>query len=269
MQDPHGAPRHAAAFDPVPEGALPRAPERWWGNHLRELRWQIEAAELVVDPVFRGRGVPHGTGAPVVAIPGFLAGDMTLGVMRAWLARIGYTAFPAGITVNVDCSDRAVDALERRVERIVLRGGRRVALVGHSRGGHFAKALARRRPELVSTVVSLGAGLDAPYDISMPTQGALALVRRLHALTRDRIARNGCMTMTCRCRYAHDFASPFPADIPLTSIYSKADGVVRWRAAVVPYARCVEVNGTHTGLALNREVYREIATTLARETAGA
>ena len=51
--------------------------------------------------------------------------------------------------------------------------------------------------------------------------------------------------------------------MPLTSIYSKGDGVVRWRACVVPYARCVEVTGSHIGLAFNRHAYREIATTLA------
>jgi hypothetical protein len=47
--------------------------------------------------------------------------------------------------------------------------------------------------------------------------------------------------------------------VPLTSIYSKGDGVVRWRACVVPYARCVEVTGSHIGLAFNRHAYREIA----------
>jgi len=34
--------------------------ERWWGEHLRETRWQLELYRLLVDPVFRGRGVPRG-----------------------------------------------------------------------------------------------------------------------------------------------------------------------------------------------------------------
>ena len=59
------------------------------------------------------------------------------------------------------------------------------------------------------------------------------------------------------------YRRPFPEQVPLTSIYSKGDGVVRWRACVVPYARCVEVTGSHIGLAFNRHAYREIATTLA------
>ena len=76
---------------------------------------------------------------------------------------------------------------------------------------------------------------------------------------------NGCFTDCCRCRFSADYGAEFPQDVPLTSIYSKGDGVVRWEACVVPYARCVEVTGSHVGLAFNRKVYAEVARTLARD----
>ena len=258
----------APAFDPVPPPAPdpPAEPERWWGNHLGEMRWQLEFARLLVDPVYRGSGVPRGDGAPVLLIPGFLAGDSSLMVLREWLARMGYRPQSSGINANVDCSDRAVNALEERLERLALRRGRKVALIGHSRGAHFTKALAHRRPELVSSAISLGAGLNTPFDISAPTQAMVAAAREIHALTSDRIAKNGCFTAECRCAFTEDYAGDFPAEVPLTSIYSKGDGVVRWRACIVDYARCVEVSGSHVGLAFNRKVYRELAETLARET---
>ena len=61
-----------------------------------------------------------------------------------------------------------------------------------------------------------------------------------------------------------DFAGPFPVDrVRLTSIYSKEDGVVRWQSAIVPYADCVEVTGSHVGLIFNRKAYSAIAATLA------
>jgi triacylglycerol lipase len=260
----------APAFDPVSPPPEPApAPERWWGNHLGEFRWQLELMRLLADPVYRGSGVPRGDGAPVILIPGFLAADSSLNVMREWLGRMGYVAKPSGIALaNVDCSDRAVNALERRLERLAEREGRKVALIGHSRGAHFVKALTHRRPELVSSAISLGAGLDTPFDISTPTQAMVAAAREVHALTSDRIARNGCFTAQCRCRFTQDYSGQFPADVPLTSIYSKGDGVVRWRACLVDYARCVEVSGSHVGLAFNRKVYREVGETLARETAG-
>jgi triacylglycerol lipase len=51
--------------------------------------------------------------------------------------------------------------------------------------------------------------------------------------------------------------------VRLTSVYSKGDGVVRWRSCVVPYAHNVEVTGSHVGLAFNRKAYRAIAHALA------
>ena len=239
------------------------APGRWWGRHVRELRWQAELARLLVDPVYRGEGVPRGDGGPVLLIPGFLAGDASLAVMADWLRRIGHRPRDSGIAVNVDCSNRAVLALERRLEHAAERTGRPVAVVGHSRGGHFAKVLAHRRPELVRCVVSMGAGLDTPFDISLPTLGAVAAVRAVHARTTDRRNRHGCLTEGCGCDFARRYRAPFPADVPLTSIYSQGDGVVRWRACVVPYARCVEVTGSHVGLVFNRKAYRAVAEALA------
>jgi hypothetical protein len=40
--------------------------------------------------------------------------------------------------------------------------------------------------------------------------------------------------------------------------------VVHWQAALVPYASCIEVTGSHTGLIVNRKTYRGIATALAQ-----
>jgi hypothetical protein len=52
--------------------------------------------------------------------------------------------------------------------------------------------------------------------------------------------------------------------VRLTSIYSKQDGVVLWEGSIVPEADCVEVTGSHVGLAFNRKAYRAIADALAR-----
>lgn len=252
--------RHAS-FVPTPEGR--RAGEsRWWGRHLHETRWTAEAATLTFDPIFYGVGVRHGHGGRVLLIPGFLAADTSLSVMAGWLFRIGYRPHFSGIRVaNVDCSDHLVDRLETRLERIAGRAGGKVAIIGHSRGGHLAKALASRRPDLVRAVISMGSALDKPFDISVPTKAAVAGVRgALTALGRSESGT--CLTDTCSCAFTRDFCAPFPGGVPLTSIYSKGDGVVRWPACVVPYARNVEVPGSHVGLAFNRHAYRVVADAL-------
>jgi pimeloyl-ACP methyl ester carboxylesterase len=257
-----------SGLDPAAPGAGP-AERRWWGRHLAELRWQAELARLLADPVFRGEGVPRGDGAPVLLLPGFLAGDGSLVVMRDWLKRMGHAPHASGITANVDCSDRALARLDERLGAIHAESGRPVTLIGHSRGAHFAKALAHWRPERTAAVISMGAGLDTPFDISVPTKAAVATVRAFHhRLDRERAGR-GCLTDRCGCAFSRHYAGAFPAGIPLTSIYSREDGVVWWEACVVPYARNVEVTGSHVGLAFNRKVYRVIADVLAAAPAAA
>jgi pimeloyl-ACP methyl ester carboxylesterase len=251
-------------LDPDPALELPPLPDaRWWGDHLRETRWTLELSRLLVDPVLRGREVPRGDGRPVILLPGFGAGDQTLLMLAAWLSRIGYRPSLCGFIVNLGCSDRALDRVDRRLDELHRRHGRRVALIGHSRGGHYVRALAHRHPELVSHAVSIGAGLRRMLSTSYPTQLAAAAAHR--AALRSRRARSPlCLTQECDCPFARDFAGPFPADrVRLTSIYSKGDGVVHWQSALVPYGRCVEVTGSHVGLVFNRKTYRAIAATLA------
>jgi pimeloyl-ACP methyl ester carboxylesterase len=242
---------------------VPIPPGRWWGGHLGETRWVLEAARLTVDPVWLGHGVPRGDGRPVVLVPGFGGGDYTLTALASWLRRIGYRPAVCGFVTNADCSERALERVERRVEALREDSQQRVAIIGHSRGGHFARSVAARRPELVSHAVSLGADLQAMFHCSAPTlvavEGARRVVRGI-----GRARRAECLTYRCPCTFTDEFFAPFPEDrVRMTSIYSKGDGVVRWQAQLVPYADCVEVTGSHVGLIFNRKSYRAIARALA------
>jgi triacylglycerol lipase len=236
----------------------------YWGRPLAETRWCLELSRLLVDPVFAGKEVQHGDGRPVLLMPGFLAGDQTLLVLARWLRQIGYRPQLCGFVANVDCSDRATDRVERRLESVAAAGGPRAALIGHSRGGHYARALAARRPELVSHAISLGADLQGMFGCSAPTLKAVAGARGILRLT-GRARAPECLSETCSCPYASDFHRPFPdGEVRLTSIYSKGDGVVQWQTQLVPYAECVEVTGSHVGLVFNRKSYRAIAGALAK-----
>jgi pimeloyl-ACP methyl ester carboxylesterase len=139
-----------------------------------------------------------------------------------------------------------------------------VALIGHSRGGHYARAIAARMPERVSHAISLGADLQGIFEISALTELAVSAVQRgLRATGRAR--SDGCVTRSCACAFARDYSRAFPSDlVRLTSIYSKGDGVVRWHCQSVPEAKCVEVTGSHVGLIFNRKAYRAIGHALAQ-----
>jgi pimeloyl-ACP methyl ester carboxylesterase len=154
--------------------------------------------------------------------------------------------------------------VERTVEAMHARYDRRVAVIGHSRGGHFARALAARRPDRVSHAISLGADLQQMIGISAPTRYAVAAARLgMRATRRARDQR--CLALDCSCGFTRSFTADFPVErVRMTSIYSKGDGVVLWRGCIVPYADCVEVTGSHVGLIFNRKAYRAIAAALAK-----
>jgi triacylglycerol lipase len=73
-----------------------------------------------------------------------------------------------------------------------------------------------------------------------------------------------CLHGDC-CRDFRDAqCAPFPEDVGFLSIYSKSDGIVRWRSCLDEAAEHAEVNASHIGMAVNPGVYRAMASGLER-----
>jgi pimeloyl-ACP methyl ester carboxylesterase len=209
-----------------------------------------ELAALSRDPVLRGRGVPRGDGRAVMLIPGFLSGDWSMLIMSNWLSRIGYQPHVSGINFNIHHSEHLIAGLRKRLAEVREQSDGRVSLVGHSRGGVLAKVLSHRRPDLVEQVITLGSPLSDPFDVHPLT---MAGVHAAHLLNQVRYRHDASVEM----RFLRDLrAEP---RVPTTSIYSRSDGVVNWRACLRSDVNAVEVHGSHVGLALNPEVYRILA----------
>ena len=252
----------SASTGPAGLPELPEVPPpaRWWGSPILEARANLELAHLLASGVFRGRDVPDGDGAPVLLVPGFLAGDVTLAVLHGWLRRSGYRTYRSGIAWNVDCSEAAVRRLDRRLAEIAERTGRRVTVLGHSRGGLFARALGVRRPSRVRRVITLGSPLAGHFDASVLTLAAVIGARAAQNVLRP--ARPGCLTVDCPCPFSADMTAA--TRVPITSIWSSKDGIVRPSACRPADAESIEVTGSHIGLAVNADVYRHLAEILAR-----
>ncbi len=233
-----------------------------WG----EARVALEHAALRRHPVFRGDGVSAGDGAPVLLVPGFLAGDTSLGLMAGWLKRIGYRPCRAGIRVNVDCTSRAVDRLEGQLERAADRHGRKVTIIGQSRGGSMARVLAVRRPELVAGIVCLGSPVADPLAVHPFVRAQVEAVAVLGSLGIRGLFSHACRFGSCCRQVRADAAASWPADVRFTSVYSRTDGIVNWRACLDPHARHVEVRSSHVGMSVNPTVFRVVAEELGRGT---
>jgi pimeloyl-ACP methyl ester carboxylesterase len=231
----------------------------------REGRLGFEAARLARDPVYGGEGVVDAGGQPVLLIPGFLAGDNSLGLMTRWLRRTGHHTRKAGMRSNIDCSEAAVGRLEERLEAFAHVRRQRVAIVGQSRGGVFAKVLAVRRPDLVSGIVTLGSPTVEPLAIHPLVRAQVFAVGLLGTLGAPGLFRRSCLDGDCCRAFDEDLAAPLAPDAGYLAIYSRSDGVVDWRACLDPAAdRHLEVEASHCGMSLNAAAYRAIAEALAR-----
>ena len=237
---------------------FPLGPPVW-----AESRLGFEAALLARSRVFAGIGVEDAGGQPVLLVPGFLAGDNSLGVMTGWLRRTGHRTKSAGMRFNVDCSGDAFDRLEQRLECLAETSGRRVALIGQSRGGTFTRALAVRRPDLVSGVVNLGSPVMNPLAASVFVKAGILMIGTLGTLGAPGFFTYRCRDGECCDSFWDAVAEPFPGDVGYVSVYSESDGVVDYHACLDPAARCVEINSTHVGMSLNAHAYRRVACTLA------
>lgn len=231
----------------------------------REARLGLEAATLLRDPILRGEGLRDGRGRPVLLIPGFLAGDGSLGLMAGWLRRAGYRTARAGMRANVDCSGALVERLEPRLERVVQEQGRRGVVIGQSRGGSLAKVLARRRPDLVGGIVTLGSPQRDPLAVHPLVRLQVEAVGALGALGAPGLFRRSCLDGGCCADFWEQLAGPLPAGVGFVSVYSKSDGVVEWRACLDPCAdEHMEIRSSHLGMAVSPRAWRAVATALER-----
>jgi triacylglycerol lipase len=237
---------------------VPHVPPLW-----RESRVALEAARLFRSAVWRGDGVPAGNGRPVLLVPGFMAGDGSLGTLTRWLRANGYWTSRAGIRANVGCSQDACERLERRAEALTDRTGEKVAIIGQSRGGVLARVVAYRRPDLISGIVTLGAPTVSMLKVHPLVLLNVGLVGALGTGRVPGLMSLSCLRGACCATFRADLPAEFPMGVGYVSAYSRSDGIVDWHACLDPAAENVEVHASHCGMAVSEQVYRLLAGALA------
>jgi pimeloyl-ACP methyl ester carboxylesterase len=240
-------------------GVVPYVPPLW-----RESRLGLEAARLFRSPVWRGHGVAPGDGRPVLLIPGFLAGDGSLGTMTKWLRANGYWTSRAGIRSNVGCSQDACERIEERLELLADRTGEKVAIIGQSRGGVLARVIAYRRPDLVSGIVTLGAPTVSMLKVHPLVLLQVGVVGALGTGRVPGLMSLSCLRGACCEPFRTDLPADFPESVRYLSVYSRSDGIVDWHACLDPAAdEHIEVRSSHCGMGVSEQVYRLLAGALA------
>lgn len=196
---------------------------------------------------------PTGDGHCVLVLPGLATGDWSTLPLRRVLNRAGFCSNEWGMGINRGPDgdlDEWLGRLEARLMDLHRRSERRVSLVGWSLGGIYARELAKRTPELVRQVITLG----SPFG-DLQASRVSGVFRWLNG---------GKAQLTPRLQHRLRENPP----VPTTAIYSRTDGVVGWQGCILeesPRAQNIEVSrASHCGLGVHPEVLRIVAERLSQ-----
>jgi triacylglycerol lipase len=232
-----------------------------------ELRFWPEFGRLLTDTFFWAPARPaagpseQGDGRqPVLLIPGFLAGDASLTVLAGWLRRRGHEVRHSGIRLNVGCAGRELERLGMVLEAFE----EPAVIIGQSRGGTLARALAAMHPDRVAGVMTLGSPVLDQLAVSPSVLRTVRSVAWLGDIGVRGLFTNDCLDGDCCAEFRTLLGAPLREGAPAVAVYSRSDAIVDWRACLDPAAEWVEVDGSHCGMAVNVDVYRALERLLER-----
>jgi pimeloyl-ACP methyl ester carboxylesterase len=193
-----------------------------------------------------------GDGHPVIVFPGLSASDGSTFPLRRYLAHLNYNVTGWNQGFNFGARSGVLESAKQQVVEVFEDTGKKVSLIGWSLGGVYARELAKMMPNQVRSVITLG----TPFSGSPRSTNAW----RIYELT------SGRRTEHESSKYDLPGAPP----VPTTSLYSRTDGVVAWRAslqapsAVNPQTENIEVLASHIGIGVNPSAWWAVADRLAQ-----
>jgi len=192
----------------------------------------------------------EGQGRPVLIFPPFLGNDLSTKFLRKYLNDQNFEAYKWEIGVNF-VRDNYLPQLEAKLTEIYEKHGQKVALIGWSAGGIFARVLANLFPEMTEQVIT----------IATPFRGIRHGKTNLDFLFEILNGKKKSQTK----KELLDLIEKTP-EMPVTCIYSTTDGIVQWEHCYEVIERNdvnnIEVFGSHGGLGANPSVMIYVAQAL-------
>jgi pimeloyl-ACP methyl ester carboxylesterase len=213
------------------------------------------------DPPASAR--PGGASAPVVLVGGMAATEPVLLPLARRLERRGHEVATVTSAAGLGCAESAVDVVTERIVEVAARTGERVGVVGHSRGGQFARVAVGRPAAAgcVASLVTLGSPFDL-YGLRWPLLAQAAGVVAAGTLGVPGLARLSCLGGRCCRGFRAGLRAPVPAAVRVTSISSRRDAAVPWRASADPWAHNVEVTAGHLAMLTDPDAVAAVSTAL-------
>ncbi len=198
---------------------------------LGELEWMIEPFRRVVR---RHEAVAAAHPRTVMLLPGFATHPVRMKYMAHRLEAAGHTVKRWGLGFNLGPTRDNIERLEARLEDLAKRHGEPVYLVGWSLGGLFAREIAKRRPDSVAKVVTMG----SPFSWSPRANNVW---RAYHLVTGHRVEEPPV-----------EIELAVKPPVETVALWSPRDGIVHPRAACGAPGerdRAVALRCTHMGFA--------------------
>ncbi|MFA9201748.1 MAG: esterase/lipase family protein [Cypionkella sp.] len=236
--------RVALAREECPDGVAGPPLRRLAG----ELEWVIEPLRRAARP--RAAVAPARRPRTVMLLPGFATHPVRMRYMARQLEAAGHRVKRWGLGFNWGPTADNVARLEQRLGDLARRHGEPVALVGWSLGGLFARELAKRQPDSVAKVVTMG----SPFSWSPRANNVW---RAYHFIAGHRVEEPPIEI---------ELAAKPPVET--IALWSPRDGIVHPRAArgrAGERDRAVALRCTHMGFAYDPQVIAAVLRELDRE----
>ena len=198
------------------------------------------------------RRAPQGDGHPVIVFPGLSASDSSTLPLRSYLGSLNYDVSGWNQGFNFGARAGVLETVSRQVKETFAATGKPVSLIGWSLGGVYAREIAKLMPKMVRSVITLG----TPFSGSPKSTNAW----RVYELTRGRKID----------RESTKYDLPGAPPVPTTSIFSRTDGIVAWKASIQkastknPHTENVEVLASHLGIGVNPSAWWAVADRLSQ-----
>jgi pimeloyl-ACP methyl ester carboxylesterase len=171
----------------------------------------------------------------------------------------GHEVHVAPLGLNIDCGEKTVGRVAAWLEPIAH--GRRVALVGHSRGGIIGRVFAVRRPEVVERLVTV----VTPWALGPPDKPGVRVVasalRSLHRVGLPVLGALDCATADCCAQFRVDMDARPSAR--WTALWSSTDRIAGDDGAPPRAAdNAIDIRTSHLGAVTSQAGIAAIAAEL-------
>lgn len=190
----------------------------------------------------------NGSSHTTIVIPGFSTTNNSTAFLRKVLELNHHKAIEWVIHRNMGFDQKTMEESSKQILETADKSGKKVNIVGQSLGGCYARALANKHPDHVNMIITLGSPING-----------IGLINK-HTIENYNEAVG--LVDAAVIQHTEYFETFYPnPPCPVTSIFSKNDGVVHWSQSLITerkHSENIEIDSSHFGMGFNYDTLKII-----------